>query len=169
MSLAATRTVTFTVADIKKVVNNFAADFSMMAQATGLRSREMVAATVADLKTFAAQGYLIDVTLILKDRGGKQIRAAVYKVSESAMGWVSDRPGNNLWPRTPDGALNVIANLSNDWWIKTDAQKSAFINQYGLNGSWPVTDESLSFAGLTSSAGQRYASNGYAWERTNYA
>ncbi len=169
MSSTGTQSKTFTSADIKKVVDNFAADFSMMAQATGLRSRESVAETVSDLKTLAALGYLIDVKLILKDANGKQIRASVYKVSEAAVGWVSERPGGNLWPRTPGGSLKVIATLSSAWWGKTADEKATFIDKYGMNSPWDRTDEDTSFSGLQSSQGQRYASNGYGWERTNYA
>jgi hypothetical protein len=103
MSSTGTQTTTYTVVDVRKVVANFAADFSMMAQATGLRTRESVANAVSDLRTFAELGYLIDVLLVLKDASGKQIRGAIYRVSQAAAGWVSDRPGGNLWPRTAQG------------------------------------------------------------------
>ena len=61
-----------------------------------------MAETVADLKVFAEKGYLLHVSLVLKDKDGNQIRGAVYKVADSATGWTSERPGNNLWPCTPD-------------------------------------------------------------------
>lgn len=169
MSSIGTQTTTYTVADIRKVVENFAADFSMMAQATGLRSRENVAEIVSDLRVFAEYGYLTQVTLILKNEDGINIRAARYNVSESASGWTTERPGNNLWPRTPDGSLYVLAAMTATWWSKTDAQKEAFINNQALFGSWPVISEDTSLGGLNSSAGQKYASRGYGWERTNYS
>src|SRR5882672_496593 len=133
MSVTTTRTTTFTVADIRKVVDNFAADFSMMAQATGLRTRENVATVVSDLKILAEVGYLIDVTLFLFDKGGTKICAALYKVSESAAGWQSERPGNNLWPRTEGGALRVLANLTSPWWNMTDVARQSFIRERGMN------------------------------------
>ncbi len=169
MSATGSQTTTYTVADVRKVVDNFAADFSMMAQATGLRTRESVAECVSDLKTLAEQSYLVDVKLILKDASGTQIRGAVYKVSEAAAGWTSGRPGGNLWPRTPGGVLKVIATLTTTWWEMTPERKAAFITRYGLNSPWDLTTEDTSFSGLTASAGQRYASNGYGWDRTNYA
>lgn len=169
MSATGTQTTTFTAVDIRKVVNNFAADFSMMAQATGLRTRESVANCISDLKIFAEKGYLIRVTLILKNADGEKIRGAVYKVSESASGWTSERPGNNLWPKTPGGSLKVIGTLAQKWWEQTDADKQAFIDSNGLHSSWDLTDEDLSFTGMTRTQGQRYASNGYGWERDNYA
>jgi hypothetical protein len=169
MSDTGTQTISFTVADVRKVVDNFAADFSMMAQATGLRTRESVAQTVADLKTLAEWRYLINVNLILKSASGAQLRAAVYKVSEAAGGWTSGRPGGNIWPRTPGGILKVIATLSPDWWGMTTERKTAFIKRHKLNSPWEITPEDTSFAMLTSSAGQQYASNGYGWDRTNYS
>jgi hypothetical protein len=168
MSYTATESTTYTVADIRKVVENFAADFSMMAVSTGLRSRESVAKTVADLQRFAEHGYLLEVSLILKDAAGNKNRAASYKVSQSASGWNSDRPGNSLWPRTPGGTLWVLADLSSDWWNKTSAEKDAYRQKWGLNSRWDPTTEDLSLTGLSASSGQRYASNVYGWQRTNY-
>ncbi|MBL9080890.1 MAG: hypothetical protein JNK76_03740 [Planctomycetales bacterium] len=168
MSTSLTRTTTFTASDIRKVVDNFAADFSMMGQATGLKTREQIASTVGDLKIFAETGFLTEVTVILKDANGKQIRGAIYKVSESAVGWQSDRPGGNLWPRTPGGALKVVATVKDSWFSKTPEQKTAFAQAYGLTGTWPLTDEDTSLSGLTASYAQKYASNGYGMERTNY-
>ena len=167
--MTGTQTTTFTVVDIRKVVDKFAADFSMMALATGLRTRESVANTVADLKILAEHRYLIDVKLILKDSAGTQIRAAVYSVSEAAAGWKSDRPGNNLWPKTPDGSLKVIAALTNEWWNMTQIQKSTFVTTKGMYSPWALTDEDTSFSGLSKSNGQQYESNGYGWQRTNYS
>ena len=160
--------MTYTVADIRKVVDNFAADFSMMSQATGLHTRESVASIVSDLKIFAEHSYLVEVTLILYDKAGNKIRAAVYKVAQAATGWVTDRPGNNLWPRTEGGILYVLGTLTNSWAAKTEAERLVFIRDRGLNHPWGATDKDTSLSALASSAGQKYASNGYGWQRTNY-
>jgi len=169
MNSTGTQTTTYTVADIRKVVDNFAADFSMMGQSTALRSRESVAEVVSDLKVFAEWGYLVEVALFLLDKDGSKLRAARYKVNDSATGWTCDRPGNNLWPRTPDGSLWVVATLTDAWWNKTDPQREAFVRDRGLHNVWARTAKDTSLTGLCSSVGQRYASNGYGWERTNYS
>ncbi len=104
MSSTGTQSTTFTAVDIRKVVDNFAADFSMMAQSTGLRTRESVASVISDLKVFAEKRYLVKVTLVLKDSAGKQIRGARYEVSEAATGWstlILDRWLNIQWFRPP--------------------------------------------------------------------
>jgi hypothetical protein len=169
MSSIGTNTTTYTVADIRKVVDLFAADYSMQGQATGLRTREAIAENVSDLKVFAEYGYLIEVNLILEDCNGNPQRGAKYKVAESATGWTSDRPGNNIWPRTPDGVLRLVATLADVWWAKTDIEKDAFIIFNGLHGKWAHTSKPTLFEGLSSSQGQRYASNGYGWQRTNFS
>ena len=48
MTVTATRTNTFTVVDVRKVIDNFAADYVMIGQSTGLRSRTIVDRDVAD-------------------------------------------------------------------------------------------------------------------------
>jgi hypothetical protein len=169
VSSIGTQTATFTNADIRKVVENFAADFSMMSQATGLRTRESVAEVVYDLRVFAEYAYLVSVTLILRDKDRNKILAALYEVSESATGWVSEQPGDNLWPRTPGGSLFVLATMNSGWWNKPSSGKQAFINNQSLHGTWDLTTEDNSLSGLTSRAGQKYASRGYGWERTNYS
>lgn len=169
MSTTGTQTSTYTVVDIRGVVANFAADFSMMAQSTGLRSRDNVSNLVSDLKQFAEAAYLESVTVILKDQTGSKLRGAIYTVCHAANGWTCDRPGNSLWPSTPGGSLLVIAALTQDWWSKTDSQKKTFIESRGLHGSWDPSKEDTSLAGLTQTQGQRYASRGYGWDRANYA
>jgi hypothetical protein len=168
MSITATQTNTYTIADVRKVVENFAADFSMMSTATGLRSREDVARTVADLRAFAEDGHLVEVKLILKDAARNKLRGASYGVSQSALGWTSDRPGNNLWPRTPDGVLWVIVTLGSEWNSMTTTQKQGYKTRRGLNYAWDPTLEDTSLSGLSASYAQRYASNAYGFQRINY-
>jgi hypothetical protein len=168
MSITATQTSTYTIADVRKVVENFAADFSMMSVATGLRSRDDVTRTVSDLRAFSEDGHLVEVKLILKDASGNKLRGASYKVSQSAVGWTSDRPGNNLWPRTPGGVLWVIATLGSEWNSMSPAQKQAYKTRRGFNYDWDPTTEDTSFGRLAANYGQRYASNAYGWQRINY-
>ena len=169
MSATGTVSKTFTTVDIRKVVENFAADASMMAQSTGLASRDFIGKVVADLNKFAAARLLVSVKIMLKDAQGIKLCAAVYQVSEAAVGWVSERPGNSLWPRTPDGSLHINATFTEGWWQKSAAQKEAFVKEHGLHWPWDPTTEDLSLVGLTVSAGRKYASNGYGLQRNDYS
>lgn len=163
-----TQTRTYTLADIRRVLADFAADFAMIGQATGLRSRQSVAATVGDLVGFAGAGYLLAVDVILWDASGRKLRAAKYTVSTSAVGWTSQRPGNNLWPRTTGGRLQVIATLSSDWWTLSEAAKAAVYKTWGIAGPWSRTTTDTSHYGMTAAVDRRYASNGFGVEKTVY-
>ena len=168
MTVTATRTNTFTVVDVRKVLDNFAADYSMIGQSTGLKSRGTVDRDVTDLKVFAESKYLLVVCLLLKDLNGVELRGARYQVSESATGWQSQRPGNNLWPKTLGGALSIVATLSNAWWTISESEREAFKKRNGMEGRWGSSRVDTSFSGLNRVQAQRYASNGYGLERTNY-
>lgn len=104
----ATKTNTYTITDIRRVVASFGADFSMLSQTTRLRDSEDVRETVSDLNGFAEAGYLEGIHLILWDASGNKLRAAKYTVSTSAVSWSNDRPGNSLWPRRPKTRVRVI-------------------------------------------------------------
>lgn len=164
----ATRTTTYTVADIQWVLSNCAADLAMMAQATGLRSKENVAETVVDLIGLAAGGYLEEINIILWGANRMKLRAAKYVTSTSAIGWTSQRPGNSLWPRTPGGWLQVIATLSTDWWGLDEAGRERVRETLGIKGVWAPTSVDTSHYDLTSTFDRSYARNGYGLQKTLY-
>ncbi|MGC2236402.1 MAG: hypothetical protein WA584_09585 [Pyrinomonadaceae bacterium] len=166
MSYSGTDSTTFTTADIGKVFDCFAADLDMLSQSTGLRTRDNARRTAEDVKTMARNGYLIEVDICLKDSYGEIIRAAKYEVSTDASLWNSERPGNNLWPRTPGGTLVVITLYSNKWVNLTSAQQVNFLNS--LNGSWGDNDIDISFPGLSRYHDRDYASNGYGARKSVY-
>lgn len=163
-----TQTRTYTVTDVRRVLASFAADFAMIAQATGLRSRDNVASVVSDLQAFAEAGYLLAAHLILWDASGNKLRAAQYTVSIAAGGWINQQPGNNLWPRTPGGSLQVIGTFSNDWWVMDEATKARVRAARGIAYAWAHTDTDTSHHELTADADRRYVSNGYGLERVTY-
>lgn len=163
-----TRTNTYTVTDVRRVVASFGADFWMIAQATGLRESQDVRDTVSDLTVFAQVGYLEEVDLILWDAAGNTIRAAKYTVSTSAVGWNNDRPGNNLWPRTAGGQLQVVATMSSEWTAMDETAQAAARERLGLINAWGPTSVDTSHVGMNQDADRRYASNAYGLARTIY-
>ena len=163
-----TRTNTFTVTDVRRVVASFGGDFWMIAQTTGLWESQDVRDTVSDLTAFAEAGYLEEVDLILWDAAGNKLRAAKYTVSTSAVGWNNDRPGSNLWPRIAGGQLQVVATVSNEWTAMDKAAQAAARERLGLINAWGLTSVDTSHAGMNQDADRRYASNGYGLSRTIY-
>ena len=155
---------TYTVADIGKVVDCFAADFDMMAQSTGLRTREDVKDTSADVKHMAERGYLKVVNLYLRDAVGTITRAAKYEVSTNGGALTASRPGNALWPRTPGGMLCVYVEYAQTWWDLPQPRKDAFKKE--LSKTWGAITLDTSFPHLTRSADRSYVSNGYAFHKS---
>jgi len=154
-----TESQTFTIVDIGKVINCFAADLDMNAQSTGLLPRDLVKQYAADVKAMAQNGYLLEANIVLHDAAGNVIRAAKYEVCTDAAGLTASRPGNNLWPNTPGGELTVVVRYSETWRNLTDSQRSAFRQTLGV--TWSSSSTDLSFSSLTRSPDRHYVSNGW--------
>lgn len=154
---------TFTVADIKKVVDRFAADYAMIGEATGLRAREFVVKQVAEIKIYAEVGYLEQIDVTLFDAAGKELQAAQYRVSDAATGWINQQPGNNMWPATPGGRLRITLTMSKKWFALNQAQQEEFDRRHGL--VWPDATTDLSHQTLIKQFDRRYVSNGYGMEK----
>lgn len=166
MSYTTTFTATYTATDVNKVIDCFAADFDMIAQSTGLRTRENVKLITADVRRMAVAGYLEEANLYLVDAASTTIRAAKYSVSESASLWSSDKPGKSLWPSCPNGALRVHVTHNGRWRALTQAQRDAFEASY--NVPWATANLDTSFPMLSASDSQRYASNAFGLRKTIY-
>ena len=165
-SFTVSQTLTYSVADIAKVIDCIAADLDMISQSTGLMTRVEVVRAAADVKLMAQKGYLLEANIVLQDASGKVIRAAKYEVSIDASTLKAERPGNNLWPRTPGGDLVVVVQYSQKWRNLTDTQRAAFKQTLGL--SWTNSNTDLSFPSLTRSADRNYVSNGWGVSKSLY-
>ena len=166
MAYTSTQTISYTISDISKVVDMFAGDYSMVAQATGLETQDDVAAYVFDIKSFAKNDYLDKISLCLCDSSNNVIRAATYDVVKDATSGSPSRPGNNLWPRTPGGTLAVIVSYSAGWRDLPEARKNSFRST--LKRRWTPSSIDTSFPGLQSSVDRLYASNGYGLRKQVY-
>ena len=158
-----TYTATYTVADIKKVIDRFAADYAMIGQATGLCTREVIAKHVADIKIYAEAEYVAEIDITLFDASGKELQAAQYRVSDGATSWTNQQPGNNMWPETPGGRLRVTLTLNKKWFALDKAARDGFERRNGL--TWPEVNSDLSHQSLVKQFDRRYASNGYGMEK----
>jgi hypothetical protein len=167
MSYSESLTETYSVADIGKVIDCVAADLDMNSQSTGLLTRDQVKNYAADVKALAQKGYLIEANIVLQDASGKVIRAAKYEVSTDASILTAQRPGNNRWPRTPSGQLNIVVRYSQKWHGLTEAQKAAF--SQALTTGWTTSNTDLSFPSLTRSVDRNYVSNGWGVTKSVYA
>lgn len=162
-----TRTSSYTTVDVAKVVDRFTADVHMIAQATGLASRQRAVDIGHDVKLMAQRGYIDRVDIVLRSAAGREVRAAKYVTSTDASLWSSDRPGNNLWPRQIGGSLDVVVAYTETWWALTAAQRRAF-HERECHRPWGPTDIDTNYPGMTGRFDRRYASGGYGMERTIY-
>jgi hypothetical protein len=158
---------TYTIADIAKVIDCVAADLDMNAQSTGLLSRDLVKQYAVDVKALAQQGYLLEANIVLQNAAGQPIRAAKYEVATDGRNLTAHRPGNNLWPRTPGGALVVEVRYSQKWHDLSDAQRIAF--KKTLSPDWSASATDLSFPSLQRSADRSYVSNGWGVTKSIFA
>ena len=168
MSSTATQSqsLSFTIADVGKVIDCFAADLDMNAQSTGLLTWEAVRRSADDVKLMAQKGYLVEANIVLENASGVVTRAAKYEVASDASTLTAQRPGNNLWPRTPGGQLYVVVRYSQAWRNLTDAQRAAFVKT--LSSSWSSSSTDLSFPGLTRASDRSYVSNGWGMNKSIY-
>ena len=161
-----TQTTTYTVSDVARVMNCFAADFDMFAQSTGCRSRESVKTITADVVAMAKAGYLREVNLYLKTATGVTIKAAKYEVKTDGSLGNNATPGNSLWPYTPSGSLNIYVRYSNAWRALTDAARNTF--KASLQSQWGTFELDTSFPTLTRSLERNYVSNGYGLQKYTF-
>jgi hypothetical protein len=164
MSYTESLTQTYTIADIGKVIDCFAADLDMTSQSTGLLNRDLVKKYAADVKAKAQKGYLLEANIVLRDSSGNIVRAAKYEVNTEAGSLVASRPGNNRWPTTPGGELSIVLRNSQKWHDLTDFQRTSFNETLSIN--WVPSNTDLSFPSLTRYADRSYVSNGWGVTKT---
>lgn len=163
MSQTATKTATYTVADIEKVVTRVRADLIMIADSTGAWTGDTARTYAHDIEELAKEGYLshVDVTLL---NGASEVKAVRYTIKTDASGWTSTRPGGVCWPRVANPRLRVIL-FYNDSYDDEARRKM----DRKLKLGWSPTSEDTSHSGLSRAGGRDYASNGYGMQRMDWA
>ena len=166
MSESYTDSGTYTAADVVKVADRFGADLVMLAQSTEAMSVAWAENSIHDVKAKAKKDYINRVSVVLKDAQGNVIRGRRYDVSTDASLWSSERPGDNIWPKTPDGSLTVIVHNTSAWNALGATAKANF--EATLKQSWSSSDVDTDFPGMNGQQGRRYASNSYGMQRTDF-
>jgi hypothetical protein len=166
MSDTITDSVSFTAADVIKVADRFGADLVMLTQSSEAMGATWAEDSIHDVKLMAKKDYIHRVSVILEDAAGRIIRARKYDVSKNAALWTSDRPGGNIWPRTPDGSMTVIVNYTDAWSQLGSLAKENFNNT--LRQSWGPSEVDTDFPKMSGQQSRRYASNAYGMQRMDY-
>lgn len=164
-----TNTNTYTVVDIRKTFENCEADIRTIARRTGKWSMDYVDKIIHDILKLAENGYLVEVSIALKDEYNTVKRATKFSTNENGNSNNSDRPGqNNDWENIANTHLTVYLSYSSKWHELTEQQKKDFqINNYFKIG-WTTTSDDTSFSHLKSGNAQLYANKGYELQKTNF-
>jgi Bacterial HORMA domain family 1 len=163
MTQTATKTATYTVADIEKVVTRVRADLMMIGDSTGAWTPEQSRNYASDVEELAKAGYLnsVDVTLL---SGGQEVHAAKFVISTDASSWTSSRPGGVRWPRLANPRLRIILFHAPNY---DEAAEKLMESKLKVN--WTPTSEDTSHVGLSSQSGRDYASNSFGIQRLDWA
>lgn len=166
MTYSATRTETYSTADVENVFRRFTTDLRMIADSSGTITRAKAEEYGHDVEYLAKYGYLkfVDVTLFAN---GGEIKAVRYTVNTAAGDLIPSRPGGVLWPRIAGAYLSVVIDYTQAWGALTE-QSRANVKR-ALKISWVPTDRDTSHSVLKASAGRSYVSNAYGVQRQDYS
>ena len=165
-------TKTFSEADVGRVMGSLAADLWMIVQSAGLSAewpQSEIDLIVSDIKAYACAEYVENVKVVLWNEAGRMVRARKYEVSTKAGRWSNDRPGDNLWPSTPNGFLKLVVRFGLAWDCLTDSKRKAFRASKGIVGVWDRKSGDTPIVMMDGTADRRYASNRYGLQRVTYA
>jgi len=163
-----TKTLTYTVMDIKKTFEGFDADVRMIARRTGKWTNEFVDSVLHDIIKLAEAKYIETVSIILLDTSEKVLRATKYIVNETGTTVTGEKAGGNDWTDIPNTELNVLLTYRQSWKDLTEEQRENFRKTNGFKTSWSFTNIDSSFPNLKKSNRQLYASNGFELQKTIY-
>ncbi len=160
-------TDTFNRDDIRRVCASFAADYTIVAEWTELRSAGDIASDIAAVTAVAEARYLKEVHIQLRTATGAIRQAAVYRVSTNASGWSTDRPGDLYWDSERGDYLILVVFYNTNWTALSQAERDEFRDRH-MPG-WGPSSFDGSYGAMSSSTDRRYASRAYGMERTRYS
>ena len=156
-----TTTQTFTKTDVRLAFEMFAADLNMLALRTQAMDPKRAGNFAADVSLMAQADCVTAVHIQLRDASDKLVRAHHYTVEQGVLSG-SQRPGENRWPRLPDGLLTVIVTPS-------DSAKLEKLKQSGkLRLVWTNSAISTDYSGMQSYGSRLYSSNSYGLRRSSF-
>src|SRR5574341_806610 len=107
MTATLTKTFTYTQVDVAKTFESFASNLRLFVDSTGLNGAKWAEDTIADVLALASSKYLRVAHVQLWDAAGIRRRVARFTISENAVAWTTELPGDNVWPLTPGGQLRI--------------------------------------------------------------
>jgi len=161
-----TESYTYTVADVRKVMDQVRADMRMAAESSGAMTLARVDSIMGDVTKYAENEYLSRLLIRLLGADGTTLKAAEYEILTDAGMLTASHAGNMMWPRVT-GTSIVMLVTTNDAYDRMDsASKDEF--EKTLSNSWEAT-KAPSLAHLAAIADRNYVSKAYGVKKTSYA
>ncbi|WP_330213286.1 HORMA-1 domain-containing protein [Pseudomonas sp. Z18(2022)] len=163
MSQTATRTETYSVADIETVMRRVKMDLMMIASSTGAATEERAKEWAHDIDLLAKGGYLksVDVTILSGDK--KELKATCFTIDAESGTLSNERPGDSLWPRCPEGRLRIVLSYTHHYDSAAEEKLTPKFKR-----TWSPSTADISHASLASKLGREYSSNGYGVQRKDF-
>lgn len=168
MTSTYTNTGTYTVIDIRKTFEGFAADFRMIARRTEKMAVGEVENYIHDILAWAEAKYLSHVDIILLNQSNTPVRAVRFKVDENGKATNSDRAGSNDWVNLANTRLSVVVFNNSSWRTLSEEQRSQFKTDNNFEISWGPSEIDTSYSHLSKEEAQLYASKGYEIKKENF-
>lgn len=165
--MTSTYTYTYTVADVRKVMDQVRADLRMAAESSGALSTGAADLLMGDIAKYAEKDYISEILIRLVDGGGLALRAAQYSISTDAATWSASRAGNMMWPQIAGARIKILLTTNAKFGALGQAGQDAF--EQTLSGPWPNSTETPSLAHLSGVADRNYVSNAYGVKKTSYS
>ena len=157
-----TQTETYTKTDIRRVYENFAADLKMLTVRTQARIPNDASEYAHDICLMTQEDCLAEVHIQLRDCQGNLVKVHQYSVKKDMLA-DSQRPGENRWPRLPDGTLEVLVKLS-------DGEKFGELKESEkFKIPWENSSVSTDYTGMNSDGARLYSSGSYGLQRTTFS
>ena len=154
-----TGTATHTKIDIRRVVECFHADLSMLVARTRTMTQQWADKVAHDIRIMSEHECVAVVHVQLFNTCGHLVAAHKYDVLGVGH-WDQNRPGTNNWPSEPGGKLVVI--------VYYKEGKADTVSQLPLRCFWGPSHESTNYSGMRSESGRQYSSGGYGWNRSSF-
>lgn len=156
-----TMTRTYTETDVDKVIEMLKADLEMLTVRTQAMELDHAYRCIYDITLMAKEESLEYVDIQLLDSQRNLVRAYRYTIKRN-ISTASQRPGENRWPRLPDGTLRVIITPS-------DPRKIEELERSGkLKVNWGPTDLSTDYSRMQTAGSRLYSSNSYGLRRETF-
>jgi hypothetical protein len=165
MSSSYTQTYSYTVIDVRTVMDQVRADLRMAAQSSGALSLAEADDIMADVTLYAEKGYLARLLIRLVDAAESTVKAATYEVTTDAKTLTASRSANMMWPEVAGGSLKVLITPNDVFKGLSSTQQANF--RGGLRLPWPL-QSAPSLAHLSAANDRNYVSNAYAAKKKVY-